>query len=387
MRLAQHPLRRLPVDARIGDRDAELQVGRIGGQPLVALAQVALDHQADQGAVAGDDLAQHVGRDDLLAARIATAVGVAAIDHDHRIEAGLGQLLLGAGDADRVVVGAIVAAAQDDVHIGVAARVDDAREAVLVDAQEAVAHAGRAHRVDGDLQAAVGAVLEADGEGDAAGQLAVDLRFGRARADGAPADQVGQVVGRDRIEHLAGGRQAQLDDLGQQAAGALQALVHVAGAVQARVVDHALPAHRRAWLLEVDAHDRQQTVGELVGQGAQAARVLQGRLGVVDRAGTDDDEQPVGLAAQDADDLVARGGDGRGRGLGLRDQRLQFGGRRQGREALDAEVFGAAGHGICTISLVISAVLRSIADTEQKFSSDSITARSTFSAGMSPFTV
>src|SRR3546814_19741340 len=41
---------------------------------------------------------------------------------------------------------------------------------------------GRDHRVQGDLDAAVGAVLEADRAGQPGGQLAVDLALGGARA-------------------------------------------------------------------------------------------------------------------------------------------------------------------------------------------------------------
>ena len=67
------------------------------------------------------------------------------------------------------------------------------------------------------------------------------------------------------------------DHVEQQRAGGAQAGVHVAAAVQRRIVDQALPADRGARLLEVDPHDDQQVVGEPVGGLAQAARVLQRR--------------------------------------------------------------------------------------------------------------
>ncbi len=73
---------------------------------------------------------------------------------------------------------------------------------------KAVRVQGRLHGIDGDLQIAVGAVLEADREGEAAGHLAVGLRFGGAGADRPPTDQVGQIMRGDRVEHLAGDRQA-----------------------------------------------------------------------------------------------------------------------------------------------------------------------------------
>ena len=49
---------------------------------------------------------------------------------------------------------------------------------------------------------AICAVLESDGEGDAARKLTVQLRLGRARADGAPGDEVGNELWRDGIEKL-----------------------------------------------------------------------------------------------------------------------------------------------------------------------------------------
>ena len=80
--------------------------------------------------------------------------------------------------------------------------------AFLVDAEETVRAGNRLQGVDRDGQAAVGAVLEADRRGQAAGHFAVGLRFGGARADGGPADQVLQVLRRDRVERFGGGRQA-----------------------------------------------------------------------------------------------------------------------------------------------------------------------------------
>ena len=88
------------------------------------------------------------------------------------------------------------------------------------------------------------------------------------------------------------------EDLEQEAAGEPQTGVDVAGAVQVRVVDQALPADRRARLLEVHAHHDQQIVGKPLGLGAQPFGVLARRLDVVDAAGADDHHQPVVLAVQ-----------------------------------------------------------------------------------------
>lgn len=49
---------------------------------------------------------------------------------------------------------------------------------------------GRAHSVNSDGDTAVGTVFEANGEGTAAGELAVELGFGGARTDRSPRDEV-----------------------------------------------------------------------------------------------------------------------------------------------------------------------------------------------------
>ena len=72
---------------------------------------------------------------------------------------------------------------------------DDGHLAVLVHRQEVVAPAGRLDGVGGDADVAVRAVLEADGA-DGPSQLAVHLAFGGARTNGAPGDQVADVLGR-----------------------------------------------------------------------------------------------------------------------------------------------------------------------------------------------
>lgn len=50
--------------------------------------------------------------------------------------------------------------------------------------------------------AAVRAVLEADGEGDAAGEFPMELGLGRACADRAPGDEVSDELGGDGVEQF-----------------------------------------------------------------------------------------------------------------------------------------------------------------------------------------
>ena len=59
-----------------------------------------------------------------------------------------------------LVVGTAIAAAQHDVGIGIAARVNDRHLATAVHAEEAMRTASRLERMNRGIQRAVGAVLE-----------------------------------------------------------------------------------------------------------------------------------------------------------------------------------------------------------------------------------
>src|SRR6185312_6911712 len=272
------------------------------------------------------------------------AVAVAAVDHQARAELGLLQGGHRAADRLGVVVGGAVGAAQDEVTVRVAARGDDGREPLLGHRQEMVGVAGGLDGVDGDLRVAVGAVLEPDRDRQPGGQLAVHLALGGPRPDGAPADQVGDVLGRDGVQELAAGGQAHLGQVQQQAARDREPLVHLERAVQVRVVDEPLPPDGGAGLFEVDAHHDDQRVRQLGGHGLQAARVLAGGGDVVDGTGADDHQQPVVLAAQDARRRVAPLGH-RGRGpLGEREVLHQDLRWDQRADAFDAKVVRGAQH-------------------------------------------
>ena len=91
--------------------------------------------------------------------------------------------------------------------------------------------------------------------------------------------------------------------------------------VEMRIVDETLPADRRARLLEVDAHHDDQIGGELVLQRGEARRVVDRRVVVVDRAGSDHDEQAIVGAVQHAMDRLARLEGRRGGPLGRREIR------------------------------------------------------------------
>ncbi len=87
-----------PVDAAVGDALAVDE--RLAGDELLRAGdEIALDHDADDVAIAGGDLRGDVVADDGLAAIILAAVGVAEVDHDARRDAGLLHVRGGVGNA------------------------------------------------------------------------------------------------------------------------------------------------------------------------------------------------------------------------------------------------------------------------------------------------
>ena len=158
--------------------------------------------------------------------------------------------------------------------------------------------------VGGRLDGAVGGVLEADRHRQAAGQLAVHLAFRVPRADRPPADQVAQVLRGDRVQPFDGGGQAHRQHIGQHLARQPHALADVEPAVEIGIVDQPLPSDRGARLLEIRAHDDDQTVIELPVHGGEPFGVLVRRLRIMDRTGAHDRQQAVVPAVQHVTDLL-----------------------------------------------------------------------------------
>src|SRR5690606_5011941 len=131
------------------------------------------------------------------------------------------------GDTVRVVVGAGAAAPQDDVAVRVAGGGHDRAAAARVHAEEGVRAGCGPAGVHGDLDVAVGAVLEAHGHAEAAAELAVHLAFRGARTDRSPGHRVRDVLRGDRVEEFGAGGHAQGADVEQQFACGPQAPVDV----------------------------------------------------------------------------------------------------------------------------------------------------------------
>src|SRR5690606_2448879 len=125
------------------------------------------------------------------------------------------------------------------------------RNALLGDAEEAVRMTGGADAIDGDLDAAARAVLEADGHRETRRQFAMHLALGGAGPDGTPGDQIRRELRRNRIEKFRARRQAHLGEIEEQPAGDPQALVDIEIAVEIGIVDEPFPTDRGAGFFEI----------------------------------------------------------------------------------------------------------------------------------------
>jgi hypothetical protein len=122
-----------------------------------------------------------------------------AIHHQRDVQSRLAQFFSGCRGVLGSVIGAVPAAAQDNMAVGVAGGLDDAGHPLLVNSQKTVRSTSRTHGVNGRLDAAVRTVLKTDGHRQSTGHLPVRLRLSRAGANGRPADQVGDVLRDDGV--------------------------------------------------------------------------------------------------------------------------------------------------------------------------------------------
>ncbi|MNF66277.1 hypothetical protein D3C85_815770 [compost metagenome] len=214
--------------------------------------------------------------------------------------------------------------------VGIALGGDDGHATFLVDAEEAVRAGNRLQCVDRYGQAAVGTVFEANCRGQARSHFSVRLRFCGACAYGRPADQILQILWRDRVEGFGSGWQAHFRQVTQQLATDVQAVLDLERVVQVRVVDQALPAHGGTWLFEVHAHHQIQAVRHFCCERLEVFGVIVGGFDVVNRAGADHHEQAMVFAIEDVANHLTASGDSVQRGIGQRNFAFELIGRDQG---------------------------------------------------------
>lgn len=172
------------------------------------------------------------------------------------------------------IVGPRGSAAKHDVAAGIAGGLDDGAHAVLGGSREPVGLTGGLHRVDGDLDIAIGRIFEPDRHGKSTCEFAVGLALGSASADGAPGDEVGNVLRNRGVEEFGGGGKLKGGDVTQKSASEPQAVVDAEAAVHARIVDQAFPADGGAGLFEVAAHHDQKLIRVAIGKGFQSTGIF-----------------------------------------------------------------------------------------------------------------
>ena len=91
----------------------------------------------------------------------------------------------------------------------------DGRRAFAGERREPMRMPCGADGIDGDLDIAVGAVLEAHGHRETGGEFAVNLALDGARPDRAPGNEIGVVLAQGGIEELGGDGQAAAGDIAQ----------------------------------------------------------------------------------------------------------------------------------------------------------------------------
>ena len=176
----------VPADAGVRDADAVSERRfTLGWDFLTTFVDVALDHEAHDGGLAGCDLVGDDAGDFGLIGVFLLRVPVAAVDHESVVGVCGPELGLCGCDAGGVVVGAGLAASEDDEGVVVAGGADDGDNAWFGDGEEVVGVFDGADGVDGRVERPVRAVLEADREGESRCEFPVELALGRAGADGA----------------------------------------------------------------------------------------------------------------------------------------------------------------------------------------------------------
>jgi hypothetical protein len=169
------------------------------------------------------------------------------------------------------------------------------------------------------------------------------LRFGGARADRCPGDQVAEILRRNRVERLGAGGQAEFGKLEEKFAGLQHSLIDTEGIVHIRVIDIAFPAGGRARLFEIDAHHQVERLADLVGERLQALRIVESGDRIMDRAWSDDDKKARVAAVEDiAQDLTAVHDQARGAGR-ERQLGMDFLRRRHGVEGGNVDVVDVEG--------------------------------------------
>lgn len=269
---------------------------------MVSGDEVAFEHCSDDGGVASGALADDFFEDGRHVFGLLATVRVGGIDHDAGGELVFEEGVAGGLDGIAIEIGTVFAASENEVAVGISGSRDSGGDALIGDAEESLREGGCLDGVDSGSDIARGGIFKTERHREAGGHLAVSLAFGGAGADGGPGDEVGNVLRGDGVEELGGSWEAETQDVGEELAGDREAFVDVVGPIEVGVHDEALPAHGGAGFLEVDAHDDEDFFFHFLSERGELFGVGEARGGVVNGAGTDDeDESGVGDKKRIAD--------------------------------------------------------------------------------------
>jgi len=315
----QHLNGGLPVDTGISNANTVLESrGAILRDILLATVNVRLDHHTSDGAVAGDQLLANRVDDLRLVEVVFERVSVRAINHDARfiLRTGLLEGISSSLDVSGVIVRTLRATSEDDMDVLVTGGLDDGSEAIFGNAHEGVRVGGGLHGINGDTDASISPVLETDGERDTRGELAVELGLRGTSTDSTPRDEVSDVLGRDGIKKLGSDGDTKVGKVAQELTSKTEALVDLERPVEVWVVDEPFPPNGCAWFFKVGTHDDEE-ITPFWYLRFEELRVSDGLLWRMDRAGANDDEDPIIVSGQNSSGVVAGRSDsllGGGRG-------------------------------------------------------------------------
>src|SRR4029079_18046710 len=192
------------------------------------------------------------------------------------------------------------------MSVRISSSFQDRRRALLGERRKKMAAPRRLDRIDGDLDIAVGAVLDSHRHRQTRGQFPMHLALRCAGADGTPADEVCIELAESGIEKLGPGADAEFDNIGKQLPSEAQSFIDSIRLIYIGLVDQYFPADDSARFFEVYAHDNQKRARKRIDNRLELGRVFEGSLGVVYRARADHDEKPAILAVEDRLDGTAR---------------------------------------------------------------------------------
>lgn len=298
----EDPLGLFPSDALVSDGDTVLEFTRstIDWGLLGTLVEVGLDHDTNDSILTvGLELAGNLIDDKVLVSVVLLGVAVGAVNHDVLLDASLLELLLDGLDVVLVVVWSLVSTTEDDEAVGVSSGSDNSDDSGLGDGEEMVRTHGGSDGINGNTDASVGSVLEANWEGKTRGEFSVELGLGGSGTDGTDGEEISEELRGDGVEHFGGQWDAEVGQLDKQGSGQAETGVDVEGAVDMGIVDETLPSNCGTGLLEVGTHDNQEFALVLFDLWEETVGVFEGGFGVVDGAWANDDQESVGFTIED----------------------------------------------------------------------------------------